>query len=279
MKFTALETGNFKIDAGPMFGVIPKSMWSKVYESDENNMCIMANRCLLVETDNKLILVDAGIGNKVNDKLVKHFCLKKEENIVAAIYKAGYKPEDITDVIFTHLHWDHCGGAIDYTDETCTETSLVFPQAVHHIGSKQYDWALNPNKREAAAYPPNYIASFKNAKLNLIENNCKLIPNVEVFLSDGHTPGQLIPVFKSNNYNLAFMGDLVPTSAHVPLLWVSAYDVYPLSTINEKERFLEIAYQNNYILMFEHDPVVECAKIEQGIKGYEIVETFELSSL
>ncbi|PKP23035.1 MAG: MBL fold metallo-hydrolase [Bacteroidetes bacterium HGW-Bacteroidetes-21] len=279
MKLISLETGNFKIDAGPMFGVIPKSMWSKHHQADENNMCVLANRCLLVDTGTKRIVIDTGIGNKVTDKLVKHYHLNLNENIVNALKKNGYTPESITDVIFTHLHWDHCGGAVDYASNDHHSFVNVFPNAVFHVSSKQWEWALHPNKRESAAYPPEYILPLKDCKINFVDKPGPLFPEINIFMSDGHTPGQIIPIIDTGKHKIAFTADLVPSAVHVNLLWISAYDVYPLTAIDEKEAFLKEALDNNYVLFFEHDPLQECGTLQEGRKGPEIKETFALSQL
>lgn len=279
MKLISLETGNFKIDAGPMFGVIPKSMWSKHHQADENNMCELANRCLLVDTGSKRIVIDTGIGNKVTDKLVKHYHLNLNQNIVNALKANDYTPESITDVIFTHLHWDHCGGAVDYADSDKKSFTNVFPNATYHFSRKQWDWALHPNKRESAAYPPDYIQPLEKFKTNLIDKAGPLFPEIDIFMCDGHSPGQMIPIINTGKYKLAFTADLVPSAVHVNLLWISAYDVFPLTAIDEKEAFLKEALGNNYILFFEHDPLQECGSLQEGVKGPEIKETFPLSRL
>ena len=279
MKLYSLETGNFKIDAGPMFGVIPKTMWSKVCQSDENNLCVLANRCLLCETESKLILIDVGIGNKVSEKAVMQSQIDTSRNIVSELLNHGFKPEQVTDVILTHLHWDHCGGAVDYNNGVKGDYKRVFPNAIHHISRKQWEWAINPNKREAAAYPPEYILPLEDYDLNLVEAPGEIIPGIEIFFSDGHTPGQMIPVINAGNFKIAFGGDLVSSSAHVSLLWIPAYDIYPLSSIDEKEKFLKDCLDNNIYILFEHDPVCEAASLQEGTKGPEIKECLTLKEI
>lgn len=279
MKLHALETGKFMIDAGPMFGVIPKSMWTKVCASDDQNMCTLANRCLLVDTGDRIILIDVGVGNKVNEKTVKQTRYDTSRDIVVALKEKGYDPGQITDVLFTHLHWDHCGGAVDYSNAERTDFKRVFPNATHHVSRRQWEWALNPNRREAAAYPPEYIVPLEDYDLNLVDGPCELLPGLEVFFSDGHTPGQMIPIIDSGKFKIAFGGDLVSSSAHVNLLWIPAYDVYPLSSIEEKERFLKRCTDESVYLLFEHDPVFEAALLRQGPRGAEIAETLTLDEI
>jgi len=279
MKLYSLETGNFKIDAGPMFGVIPKAMWSKVCQSDENNLCILANRCLLCDNGNQIVLIDTGVGNKVNEKTVKQTQLDTKRDIVFALKENGFEPEQITDVIFTHLHWDHCGGAVDYNEGDHSRFKRVFPNAVHHISRKQWEWALTPNKREAAAYPPEYIVPIEDFDLNLVDGPGVLIHGFEIIFSDGHTPGQMIPIIDTGKLKVAFGGDLVPSSAHASLLWISAYDVYPLTCIEEKEKFLKKCIEEDICIIFEHDPDCEAAFIQEGPKGPEIKEKLSIKEL
>ncbi len=279
MKLYSLETGNFKIDAGPMFGVIPKTMWSKLCRSDENNMCSLANRCLLCDTGKKLVLFDVGVGNKVSEKTVKQTHLDTERDIVFALKEKGFGPEQVTDVVFTHLHWDHCGGAVDYNNGVRGDFKRVFPNAVHHVSRIQWEWAINPNKREAAGYPPDYILPLEDYDLNLVESPCEIFPGIELIFSDGHTPGQMIPIIDTGKFRIAFGGDLVPSSAHVNLLWIPAYDVFPLSSIDEKENFLERCLRENIYILFEHDPVHEIATLQEGQKGIEVNETLTLTEV
>lgn len=279
MKIYALETGKFKIDAGPMFGVIPKSMWAKVCPSDDNNMCTLANRCLLAVSEERVVLIDAGVGNKVSEKLVKQTQYETGKDIVYALKEKGFAPEEVTDVIFTHLHYDHCGGAVDYNGDDRHEFRRVFPNATHHISRRQWEWALTPNRRESAAYPPEYIVPMEDFDLHLVEEPGEILPGIEIVMCDGHTPGQMIPVINAGAYKIAFGGDLVPSSAHVPLLWISAYDVFPLTVIEEKERFLKRCTDEGIYICFEHDPVYEAALLQHGARGAEIKETLTVDKI
>jgi glyoxylase-like metal-dependent hydrolase (beta-lactamase superfamily II) len=276
MKVFSLETTRFMLDGGTMFGVIPKSMWSAVCEADENNMSELANRCLLVDNGNFVLLVDAGIGDKQDEKYLSHFHLHGDESLLKSLEKAGYKPEDISHVLFTHLHWDHCGGAFRYDEQR--NIVPVFPNASYFVSEQQMEWALNPNKREKAAFHPENILPIKDSgRLNLVKENTSILPGVEVRLYNGHTRGQLIPFIDTPQGKLVFGGDLVPAASHVPLLWIASFDIEPMTVMREKEAFLNEAVQNNYTLMFEHDPMFECASLMETPKGARINETFLIS--
>lgn len=276
MKIYSIDTGNFKIDAGPVFGVIPKSMWSKQHQVDENNMCTLSNRCLLIDDGSRKVLIDTGIGNKVTEKQVKHYYLNLDKNVANSIKQLGFSTHEITDVFYTHLHWDHCGGAFNYPENQPSAFIPVFPNATHHFSKAQWDWALNPNKRESAAYPPDYILPFKDVRTNLISEPGFLFPWMDIFIANGHTPGQLIPIISYYSRKLAFTADLIPSASHVSLLWISSYDVFPLTVIEEKEQFLQRSLNENITFFFEHDFDNECCTIKMTEKGYIADKTFTL---
>lgn len=280
MKVKVIETENFKVDGGAMFGVIPKSMWNKVYPADENNMCNLSNRLLLIETDdNRKVLVDAGIGNKHDEKFLSHIYVNGEGNLYTSLKKAGYSTEDITDVVFTHLHWDHCAGATYYDEQK--NLKLTFPNAHYWVSKSQWEWALNPNAREKAAFQEeNLLPLSKSGKLHLIKKNTMLFPGVEVRIYDGHTIGMLSLILYGRNKTLVVPSDLIPTSSHIPLPWISAYDIQPMILLKEKTDFLNEAYEKQWTLFFEHDingVFCELEKTPKGIKGKNLFPLSELT--
>ncbi len=279
MKVSIISTENFKVDGGAMYGVIPKSMWSKVYPADEKNMCNLANRCLLIETDNKRILVDTGIGDKHNAKFLSHIYVNGDGNLYKSLTKAGLTTDDITDVVFTHLHWDHCAGATHYNADK-TNIELTFPRATHWVSKAQWEWANNKNTREKAAFQDeNLIPLKESGMLRFIENNGWLFPDIEVRLFNGHTIGMISLIIHGKNNTLAVPCDLIPSFTHIPLTWIAAYDIQPLVLLNEKTAFLQEACQKKWILFFEHDINVECCTLQQTAKGIEAKDIITLSSV
>lgn len=278
MKLTIIETENFKVDGGAMFGVIPKTMWNKVYSADENNMCNLANRLLLIETDNRRILIDAGIGNKHDEKFLSYIYVNGEGNLHTSLKNAGYSTEDITDVIFTHLHWDHCAGATYYNENK--ELKLTFPKAHYWVSKSQWDWAMHPNAREKAAFQEeNLIPLYQSGKLHWIEKNTMLFPKVEVRIYDGHTIGMISLIIHGDNTVLAVPADLIPTTAHVLLPWIAAYDIQPMVLLKEKKEFLDEANEKQWVLFFEHDINTECCTLEKTDKGIKVKNVFPLSAI
>ncbi|NMD00781.1 MAG: MBL fold metallo-hydrolase [Bacteroidales bacterium] len=278
MKVNVIETENFKVDGGAMFGVIPKTMWNKVYPADENNMCNLANRCLLIETDQQLILVDAGIGDKHDEKFLSHICVNGNGNLQKSLKKAGYNPNDITDVIFTHLHWDHCAGATYYDEQH--RLNLTFPTAHYWVSKSQWEWALNPNAREKAAFQnENLLPLEKSGNLHFIEKNSELFKNIEVRIYNGHTIGMISLIIHGQNQTLALPADLIPTVSHIPLPWISAYDIQPMVLLKEKMDFLSEAYEKKWALFFEHDINGECCFLEKTNKGIKGLNLFPLNQI
>ncbi len=278
MKLHIIETENFKVDGGAMFGVIPKTLWNKVYPADENNMCNLANRCLLIDNGIEKILIDTGIGNKHDEKFLSHIYVNGEGNLQKSLQKVGYSFEEITDVVFTHLHWDHCAGATYYDDNK--NLCLTFPNARYWVSKKQWDWAMNPNAREKAAYQPeNYMPIWEKQRLYFIDNDRELFKNIHVRITDGHTMGMLSLIIKMPEFILALPADLIPTAAHVPLPWISAYDIQPMVLLADKTLFLTEAYEKNWVLFFEHDINGECCRITKTNKGFAPSEYFNLHSL
>ena len=276
MKLYPIETGNLKLDGGAMFGVVPKTLWSKVYPADENNLCNWAMRCLLVEDGDRKILIDNGIGDKQDWKFLRHYHLNGEATLEGSLEKIGLAPEDITDVILTHLHFDHCGGSVTWNKDR-TGYKLAFPNATYWTSRKQYEWALDPNRRESASYlKENILPLEESGHLKLIEKEGEFLPNITARLFHGHTEGQVIPHIKYNGKTIVFMADLLPSAAHVPMPWIMAYDTRPLETLKDKERFYKDALEKDHILFLEHDLYNECCTLESTEKGVRVKETFML---
>ncbi|MDY0343096.1 MAG: MBL fold metallo-hydrolase [Lentimicrobium sp.] len=279
MQLFAIPTGNFKLDGGAMFGVVPKSLWSKNYPADENNLINMAMRCLLVVDGDRKILINNGIGDKQSEKFFSHYYLNGEDSLLKSLAAAGYKPEDITDMFLTHLHFDHCGGSVKYTaDGSAFET--VFPNAMYWISVQQWDWAMHANRRESASFLKENIKPIEESgRLKLFDSPGELFPGIEIRFYNGHTEGQAIPFISYKGKTLVFTSDLLPTNAHLPLPWVMSYDTRPLITLDEKETFLEEAVNKGYILYFEHDLYTECCTLKQTEKGIKVDKVFKLNEI
>lgn len=276
MKLYAIETGNLKLDGGAMFGVVPKVMWNKLYPADENNLCNWAMRCLLIDDGERLILIDNGIGDKQDDKFLKHYHLNGEDNLESSLKKYGYTTDDITDMVLTHLHFDHCGGSIKYNDKR--ELVPAFKNARYWVSKAQFEWATNPNRREKASFLKENILPIKESgQLNIIEEEGEFLPNIYAKIYNGHTQGQIIPHIKIKGKTLAYMADLFPSTAHIPMPWIMAYDTRPLITLEDRERFFKEALETETILFFEHDLYHECCSIEKTEKGVKVKEIFSLN--
>lgn len=276
MKLYPIETGNLKLDGGAMFGIIPKTLWEKVYPCDEKNLCNWSMRCILVVDGDKKILIDNGIGEKQDEKFLRHYYLNGNDTLEKSLEKYGFSPDDITDMILTHLHFDHCGGSIKYNkDKTAYEPA--FKNATYWISKKQFIWAIQPNRRESASFlKENILPIEESGHLKLIEKDCEILPNISVNLFDGHTQGQVIPHINYNGRTIVFMADLLPSTAHIPMPWIMAYDTQPLVTLKDKERFYKDALKNDYTLFFEHDLYNECCTLHETEKGVRVKETFTL---
>ena len=276
MKLYPIETGNLKLDGGAMFGVVPKVLWSKVYPADGNNLSNWAMRCLLVVDGDRRVLIDNGIGNKQDEKWLSHYYLNGDDTLESSLEKAGFSKEDITDVILTHMHFDHCGGSVEGNAEEGYR--LAFPNATYWTSKQQYQWATNPNRREKASFlKENILPIEESGHLKLIEEEGEFIPNITIKLYSGHTDGQVIPHIKVNGKTVVFMADLMPAAAHVPMPWVMAYDTRPLLTLKDRERFYKEALENDYILFFEHDIYHEAGTLKETPKGVRIGKTGKLS--
>lgn len=276
MKLYPIETGNLKLDGGAMFGIIPKTLWEKVYPCDEKNLCNWSMRCLLVVDGDRKILIDNGIGDKQDEKFLRHYYLNGNDTLEKSLAKYGFSPDDITDMILTHLHFDHCGGSIKY-NKGKTDYELTFKNATYWISKKQFIWAIQPNRRESASFlKENILPIEESGHLKLIEKDCEILPNISVKLFDGHTEGQVIPHINYHGRTIVFMADLLPSTAHIPMPWIMAYDTQPLITLKDKERFYKNALKNDYTLFFEHDLYNECCTLHETEKGVRVKETFTL---
>jgi glyoxylase-like metal-dependent hydrolase (beta-lactamase superfamily II) len=268
MEISLLETGNFMLDGGAMFGVIPKSLWSRYYPSDEKNLCNLSLRSLLIRAAGRNILVDTGLGSKQDEKFFSHYHRNEDSTLLTSLAMAGLAPGEITDVIHTHLHLDHCGGTISLDRHGKPE--LLFPNALHHVSREQWEWMLQPNPLEKPSYLSENIRPMEESgKLRFIEKDCELIPGVSLRLFHGHTAGLVVPFISLNGRTFVFTTDLIPLMAQVTLSWVCGYDTRPLTTFREKGDFLREAKERQYILLFQHDLfhlACELADTEKGIR-------------
>jgi glyoxylase-like metal-dependent hydrolase (beta-lactamase superfamily II) len=278
MKLHLFNIANFKVDGGAMFGVVPKILWSRVYSSDENNLITLTLRSMVVEIEGHVILIDTGWGDKQDEKFFRHVNLHGGEGLTEGLKTRGYKPEDITDVFLTHLHADHCGGCVKKDGKSGFE--LTFPNATFHVTSIQWDWAVKNNLREADSFlEENILPIEKMGRLNLIKKEGELFPGFSIIICHGHTPGLMIPVVKYKDKTLVYTGDLIPTIAHIPLIWNMSYDVESLKTIEEKQRILTKALEGGYILVFQHDEHVECCTVEMTPKGIRAKDKLYFSEI
>ena len=284
MKLSVINTGNFKLDGGAMFGVVPRSIWSKVNQPDSNNLCTWAMRSLLIEQGNQLMLVDTGIGNKQSDKFFSHYYLHGDDNLEKSLNSAGYGINDITDVFLTHLHFDHCGGSVKWANKERTYLEPVFKNANYWSNKNHWKWATEPNNREKASFlKENILPIEESGQLKFITKKEQLTKNVfqniDVFFADGHTDSQMIPIIHYKDQKIAFMADLLPSVGHIPLPYVMGYDTRPLLTLKEKAHFLDLAFKNDFSLFLEHDAENECCSLKTSEKGVRLNETFSLSDI
>lgn len=279
MKLQLFNIANFKVDGGAMFGVVPKALWSRVYSSDENNLINLTLRSLVVETAGHVILIDTGWGDKQDEKFFRHVKLLGGEGLIEGLRKRGYEPGDITDVFLTHLHADHCGGGVKRKDGG-NNYELTFPEATYHVSRTQWEWAVKNNLREADSFlEENIFPIEKSGHLNLVEEECELFPGLSFMLCYGHTPGLMIPMIKYKEKTLVYTGDLIPTVAHIPLIWNMSYDIESLKTIEEKQRLLNKALADGYIFVFQHDEFIECCNLEMTPKGIRAKEKFSFEEI
>jgi glyoxylase-like metal-dependent hydrolase (beta-lactamase superfamily II) len=282
MKLQALNTGMFKLDGGAMFGVVPKTLWQKTNPADEYNMCTWAMRSMLIEDGNKLMLIDAGIGDKQSEKFFSHYFLHGDDSLHGNLKKLGFHADDITDVFLTHLHFDHCGGAINRVGEN--QFAPAFKNATFWSNEKHWQWATVPNAREKASFlSENILPIQESGQLKFIERTGNftenVFDNINVFFADGHTESQMIPHIQYKGRTIVFMADLLPSVGHIPLPYVMGYDTRPLITLDEKGKFLKRAADENFVLFLEHDGVNQCCTLQNTEKGIRLAETFNLDEL
>lgn len=276
MKLHIIETGFFKLDGGAMFGVVPKSIWQKTNPADEMNLCTWAMRCLLIEDGNKLIFIDNGIGNKQNEKFLSYYYLHGDASLLTSIHAAGFGADDITDMFLTHLHFDHCGGGVQLNNG---KPELTFKNAQYWSNADHWSWAVKPNAREKASFlKENILPMQESGHLKFIDSDRPSpIPQFDIFYASGHTEKMMIPKIKVNGKVVCFVSDLLPSVGHIPLPYVMGYDTRPLLTLEEKEKFLREAADNQYILFLEHDPINECCTVKHTEKGVRLDKVFKLS--
>jgi glyoxylase-like metal-dependent hydrolase (beta-lactamase superfamily II) len=279
MKLYTINTGMFKLDGGAMHGVVPKSMWQKVNPADEVNMCTWAMRCMLIDTGHSRILIDTGIGDKQDAKFFGHFYLHGKDSLQDSLESLGYSLESITDVFLTHLHFDHCGGAIKRDG---AQFVPVFSKATYWSDKLHWKTATNPNDREKASFLKENILPIKESgKLKCVETHDggEWKEGIKLRFMKGHTDSMMLPLIPYMGTHVLFCADLIPSAAHVSIPWVMAYDMQPLETLTEKKEMLQLAADNNWVLFFEHDPHIECATVHHTEKGVRVKETFKLSEI
>lgn len=262
-----------------MFGVVPKTLWQKLNPPDDNNMCTWAMRCLLVEEGNRLILIDNGIGNKQDEKFFSHYYLHGDDTLDRSLATLGYHRNDITDVFLTHLHFDHCGGSIEREDGKLVP---AFRNATYWSNEAHWKWATEPNDREKASFlKENILPIQQSGQLKFIEqrDGVSFTDHIRVRFTYGHTDAMMLPEIRYNGHTVLYMADLLPSAAHIPLPYVMAYDMFPLTTLEEKKRFLQEANERGYVLYFEHDPAIECGILQSTEKGIRLKSSFPLSDL
>jgi len=289
MKLYPINAGHFKLDGGAMFGVVPKSIWNEINPADENNMCSWALRCLLIEDGKRLILVDNGMGDKQSAKFFSYYYLHGDDTLDKSLAKYGFHKDDITDVILTHLHFDHCGGSIIKDEEKLIP---AFKNAVYWSNETHWNWAVKPNEREKASFLKENILPIQesgqlkmvNGEWSMVNEKPLIIPSsIDQELSfrivNGHTQAMMLPQINYKGRTIVFMADLLPSHGHLPIPYVMAYDMFPLTTLYEKKSFLNEAIENDYILFFEHDPVYECCDLKNTERGIRPKNFFRLDEI
>lgn len=286
MNLYSIDTGYFKLDGGAMFGVVPKVMWNKLNPADENNLCSWAMRCLLIEEDNRLILIDNGIGNKQDAKFLGHYHLHGDATLDNSLAKHGFSKDDITDVFLTHLHFDHCGGSIQRAGDQLVP---AFKNATFWSNEAHWAWATKPNDREKASFlKENILPIEESGQLKFVLPgetqfhqlaSSAFTDDIKIRFVNGHTDSMMLPQISYKGKTIVYMADLLPAAAHIPIPYVMAYDMFPLTTLNEKKSFLTEAVENDYILFFEHDPQIECCTLQQTEKGIRMKDSFRLDEV
>ncbi|WP_144602886.1 MBL fold metallo-hydrolase [Algoriphagus algorifonticola] len=279
MELHVVNTGFFKLDGGAMFGVVPKVLWSRTNQADENNLCTWAMRCLLAVDGDRVVLIDNGIGDKQDAKFFSHYYLHGDDSLEKSLRKLGVGFHQITDNFLTHLHFDHCGGGVKYGSHGQYE--MAFPRASYWSNPDHWKWATEPNPREKASFLKENIEPMEElGHLKMVDLSSKtLFPGFDFITVDGHTDKQMLPKIQYKGKTLVFVADLLPSVGHIPIPYVMGYDTRPLLTMDEKSKFLEEAAREEYILFFEHDPVNECCTVKMTEKGVRVDQTFKLDEI
>lgn len=278
MNIYSIDTDFFKLDGGAMFGVVPKSLWSRTNPADENNLCTWAMRLLLIEDGKQLILVDTGIGDKQSEKFFSHYFLHGDATLDKSLAKHGFHRDDITDVFLTHLHFDHVGGAIKRDGEKLIP---AFKNAYYWSNKQHWEWAVNPNQREKASFlKENILPIQESGQLKFVEDKSSgiLNPNISIRFAFGHTDAMMLPQINYRGKTILYIADLLPSVGHIPLPYVMAYDMFPLKTLEERELYWNEIVENDYIVFLEHDAVNECCTMQMTEKGIRLKDTFTLES-
>ncbi len=278
MKLYTIDTGFFKLDGGAMFGVVPKTIWNKLNPADNNNLCTWAMRCLLVEEGNRLVLIDCGLGTKQSEKFLSYYEPFGDDSLEKSLRKNGFRPEDITDVFLTHLHFDHCGGAIKM--DANGKFIPAFQNAIYWSHAEHWEWATNPNSREKASFLKENILPVKESgQLKMLGDGEEIFPGFSNITVYGHTEAMMLPKITTKNNTLIYCADLLPSAGHLPISYVMAYDVRPLITLVEKENFMKQAMANNWLLFFEHDKSIEACSLIQTERGVRMNQEIKVSEL
>lgn len=283
----SIETGLFKLDGGAMFGVVPKVIWNEINPADEKNLCTWTMRCLLIKDGGRLILIDNGIGNKQDEKFLRHYYLHGDDSLDKSLGKHGFHRDDITDVFLTHLHFDHCGGSIIKEGDKLVP---AFKNAIYWSNEKHWNWAVHPNDREKASFlTENILPIRESGQLQFIPTpetefsdtllSAHFTDTISVRFVSGHTENMMLPQIKYKDKTIVYMADLLPSAGHIPLPYVMAYDMFPLTTMQEKKAFLNEALENNYILFFEHDVQVECCDLKKTERGIRMGNSYRLMDI
>lgn len=278
MQLHVIDTGFFKLDGGAMFGVVPKSIWQRTNPADDNNLCSWAMRCLLIEDGNKLILIDNGIGDKQDAKFLSYYHLHGNGSLLSSLNNSGFTPDDITDMFLTHLHFDHCGGGVRNEGD---KSVLTFENATYWSNADHWKWATQPNAREKASFlKENILPMEQSGQLRFTEpDRPSPLSQFEIFYASGHTDKMMVPMIPYKGKTICFVADLLPSVGHIPLPYVMGYDTRPLLTLEEKEKFLNEAADNNYVLFLEHDPQHECCTVKRTEKGVRLDRAFNLNEI
>ena len=283
MKLYPIEAGNFKLDGGAMFGVVPKTIWNKTNPADENNLIDIAARCLLIEDENRLILIDTGMGDKQSEKFFSYYSLWGNHSLDKSLAKYGFHRDDVTDVFMTHLHFDHCGGSVNWNKDK-TGYEVAFKNAKFWTNQNHWEWATKPNLREKASFlSENILPMQESGQLNFIKRPDSDFGisdlGFDIFYVDGHTEKMMIPHIQYQDKTIVFCADLIPTAGHLPLPYVMGYDTRPLLTMPEKSKFLENCAENNFYLVLEHDAHNEIITVEKTEKGIRLKEVFKCDDI